>query len=356
MNIERITDTSKPNMGVRKHFFEKVKYICSLLPNNEWSGILFYRVDKSPLNKDFPDITCEDLLLMDVGGATTTEFSINSEVAAYMAENPELIDCQTGLIHSHAGMNVFYSTTDLSTLGENAGEVNHFVSLVVNNKDNYLGAITRKVNGVVDEDHKINYHSFNNEVGTYTKKDTREYTDMQYCIFDVSFNDEEAPLSEACKNYLSDRVESLKKEHKYTHKSGFTIWEDPDASFTDGEFVTPKYQRYIKEEVNVDLACLQLISLSPLVDRFDTTFMASQVTHILTKLNNRFGNLLESEYYTQYLYNFIDTWFDEISLTPYFEDFVGKVIDRLEELGDEPHIKFIAESLRDYLEEYIILK
>lgn len=348
MNIKEITDVNVPSMHVRGNFAQKVKYICSLLPNNEWSGILFYKVDNSPLDKNFPDIICEDLLLMDVGGATATEFTMNTEVAAYMAENPNLIDCQIGLIHSHANMQVFYSGTDLGTLEENGKEVNHFVSVVVNDNNDYLGAITRNVSGLVNENHKINYRSFNNEVGSYTKKDTKEYTEVQYCIFDVNYTDG-VELSQSYKDYLSERVERLKKEHKAPYGKELTLWDDNDDFSTGYRRYTPEHYNRVKKDTNVDLACLQLVTLNPFADQFNTIYLDKYATYLPVKVNNRFPEESE-EFYHQYLSLFVDTWIGEIVNTENPKGFLEAVIGRLQEFNQNFYIKSIVEELTEYID------
>ena len=82
---------------------------------------------------------------MDLGNATFTEFKMNEDVAAYMAQNIELFDCEIGLVHSHHQMSTNPSGTDLNTLREEGNERNCFVSLIVNNAGTYYAAITRKV-------------------------------------------------------------------------------------------------------------------------------------------------------------------------------------------------------------------
>lgn len=44
-------------------------------------------------------ITCEDIYPMDLGTSGWTEFKMSEDVAAYMAENIELFDCDTALVH-----------------------------------------------------------------------------------------------------------------------------------------------------------------------------------------------------------------------------------------------------------------
>lgn len=41
---------------------------------------------------------------MDLGTSGWTEFKMSEDVAAYMAQNIELFDCDMGLVHSHHSM------------------------------------------------------------------------------------------------------------------------------------------------------------------------------------------------------------------------------------------------------------
>lgn len=113
-------------------------------PSTEWSGVLFITHEGSFENNDLV-ITCKDIYPMDLGDATFTEFKMNEDVAAYMADNIELFDCDTALIHSHHQMSTQPSGTDINTLREEGNERNCFVSLIVNNAGTYYAAITRKM-------------------------------------------------------------------------------------------------------------------------------------------------------------------------------------------------------------------
>ena len=77
---------------------QKFRYVCHQLPSVEWSGPLFYKVEGS-----FEDgsltIKCEDIFIMDIGTAAYTEFEESPDIINYMVENPELLDCQIGLVH-----------------------------------------------------------------------------------------------------------------------------------------------------------------------------------------------------------------------------------------------------------------
>lgn len=67
-------------------------------PHTEWSGVLFTTY-KGTFENDDLVITCEDIYPMDLGNAVFTEFKMNEDVAAYMAENIELFNCDFQLVH-----------------------------------------------------------------------------------------------------------------------------------------------------------------------------------------------------------------------------------------------------------------
>ena len=127
---------------------ENVEYIirkfCEKAPDNEWSGTLFYEFEGDFDSPSFK-IICKDFFLMDLGSSAFTEFTEDGTAIDYMVENPELLNCQMGLMHSHDRMATFFSGTDVQTLRTEGSDRNNFVSLIVNNAGSYTAAITRKV-------------------------------------------------------------------------------------------------------------------------------------------------------------------------------------------------------------------
>ena len=87
-----------------------IRDYCALSPNKEWSGILFYQFEGN--FNDGLTLTCKDILLLDQGNATATEFDAsNPEIARHMFLNG-LTGCCIGLIHSHQSFSTFFSGTD----------------------------------------------------------------------------------------------------------------------------------------------------------------------------------------------------------------------------------------------------
>ena len=147
----------------------KIRFTCQKVWNTEWSGTLFFTHEGSFENDDLV-IRCVDIYIMDIGTQAYTEFDMNPDVISYMCENPELLDCQMGLIHSHNNMSTFFSGTDIATLKEEGRDRNNFVSLIVNNAGSYTAAITRRIKSkqVMES---VSYEFF----GDGEKQDTKEY-------------------------------------------------------------------------------------------------------------------------------------------------------------------------------------
>lgn len=145
---------------------------------------------------------------MDIGTQAYTEFDMNPDVIAYMAENPELLDCQMGLIHSHNNMSTFFSGTDTATLKEEGRDRNNFVSLIVNNAGTYTAAITRRVKARQVRE-SISYEFF----GEGKKFDTKDYVsnvdeiEWYYLKIEKEGNDYFLPDIDA-------RLEEIRKQKK----------------------------------------------------------------------------------------------------------------------------------------------
>lgn len=97
-NVNLILRNTKYNLTIPQNVEEKIRFLCNKIHDIEWSGILFFDYKGSFETNDL-EIICKDIYLMDVGISTYTEFDMNPDVISYMAQNQELLDCQSGLIH-----------------------------------------------------------------------------------------------------------------------------------------------------------------------------------------------------------------------------------------------------------------
>jgi hypothetical protein len=114
---------------------DQIYFLCSKIPNDEWSGVLFYNTEGKFGEEGFK-IICEELFPLDIGTSTYTEYETGDpDFIKFMMSNPAILDMKKGHIHSHNRMDTFFSGTDTSELRDNAPNHNIYVSLIVNNRN-----------------------------------------------------------------------------------------------------------------------------------------------------------------------------------------------------------------------------
>jgi hypothetical protein len=133
--LERVqlTDT-KVELIMPERILNQIKYLCRDIAKVEWSGVLFYSMVGSIAKPEELVLTIEDILPMNKGTATYTEYTFDDSVVEYMMDNETMEKgWKMGHIHSHNTMSVFFSGTDWSELEDNAPNHNFYLSLIVNN-------------------------------------------------------------------------------------------------------------------------------------------------------------------------------------------------------------------------------
>lgn len=184
----------------------KIRFLCNNIWDVEWSGILFYTYSGSFENNDLV-ITCKDILPMDIGSSGYTEFFVSPDAATYYVDHPELIECKTGLVHSHGQLSTFFSGTDQSTLQEEGTEKDNFVSLIVNNAGNYTAAITRKV--TCKSTRYITFKDLLGKLITF-KEEVDDTEEIEWFNLDI----EKATENTGDMKELYDRIQSIRESKK----------------------------------------------------------------------------------------------------------------------------------------------
>lgn len=232
----------------------KIRYLCDMFKSTEWSGVLFYTAEGSFEDGSFK-ATCVDLHPMDIGDATFTKFSDSPEIINYELNNNLLDGVYEGLIHSHHNMSAYFSSTDADTLYKEGKEINHFLSLIVNNDGNYVARITRKVLkkrvGVQDLNYteEVVYNTFEDaEVvisPRISKSESQPFTDTDTEIQHYNLNIIK-PANVYEFETISKRLGEIKKEKTKTRPYSYGSDYDADSwlhrSFTNPNRVanTPK--------------------------------------------------------------------------------------------------------------------
>lgn len=372
----------------------KIRFACQKVWSTEWSGTLFFTYEGSFENNDLV-IKCVDIYIMDIGTQAYTEFDMNPDVIAYMCDNPELLDCQMGLIHSHNNMSTFFSGTDTTTLKEEGRDRNNFVSLIVNNAGTYTAAITRRVKRYSRIKDMLVYEFF----GDGEKQDTKEYTqdgieEIEWFYLKIekegenySFPDMDARLEEI----KQAKAEEAKKAQTPTYRGGYkpvianfygtkvgpanlvkkeadklkvvqpTLFDDIDDLPFDDNYSLP-YGQVSFDKVTLKSLVLQLITGSIIISndsKIDITKWAKSMPALYEK---RFGKGEEgmknfkmwADTYVEYL-----TWYvtdEKLEELGFDETEICAICahDMIEELTKLPENDYIKEYI-DALQKYLIL-
>lgn len=371
----------------------KIRFTCQKVWNTEWSGTLFFTHEGSFENNDLV-IRCVDIYIMDIGTQAYTEFDMNPDVISYMCENPELLDCQMGLIHSHNNMSTFFSGTDTATLKEEGRDRNNFVSLIVNNAGTYTAAITRRVKSKQVKE-SVSYEFF----GDGEKQDTKEYVsdadEIEWFYLKIekegenySFPDMAARLEEI-KQAKAEKAEKAKKAQTPTYQGDYkpviansygtkagpanlvkkeankpkvvqpTLFDDADdLPFEEGYDIP--YGQVSFDKVALKSLVLQLITGSIIISNNSKIDISKWAKSMPTLYEKRFGKgkvgmnnfKIWAETYAEYLTWYItDEKLEELGFdnTEICAICAHDMIEELTKLPENDYIKGYIDALQKYL-------
>lgn len=130
----------------------KIQQLCRIISTVEWSGILLYETTGSIQDPKNMVITLKDIILMNKGSHSYTEYSFTEKKRDqsgyedrhidYCEEFEEALTWQIGHVHSHQDMSVFFSGTDMEELEDNSPSHNFYLSLIVNNKMDFMAKVS----------------------------------------------------------------------------------------------------------------------------------------------------------------------------------------------------------------------
>ena len=172
---------------------------------------------------------------MDLGTSGWTEFKMTEDVTAYIADNLDLFDCETGLIHSHHSIGAFFSRQDTKTLNIEGNDTNCFISLIVDTRGTYCAAVTRKMQKkteVVTKSLGTSYEFFGEGEIRTDEDPMSESTKVvdseviEYFMLDVERETVDNPLEYL--DYRFNEIERKKEEAKKPAPTCINI-ETPDV-------------------------------------------------------------------------------------------------------------------------------
>lgn len=351
--------TTSYKFKITKGLQDKIDFLCSKMLNREWSGVLFYRTIGS-MSDNTLELEGVDLYLMDIGSGSYTEFMETPDVVGYIAENPELIECKTGLIHSHHSMKAFLSGTDAETLRTEGIDTNHFLSLIVNNSKEYVAFLTRKVRKISKIQSCISYDSFDGNSYKDTSSDIEEFEEIEYFDLDIEYSNSDYNFAKD----MLDRIKILEVSKCPMTNTVYTQYEHPKQLEFNMPFTKPKSE-YTQDKI------LYSFSKKDKKEDIDTNFADTLIIRLLTGSNivvsnkfeldkwiksmpslykQRFSNIdsfdIWADCYIDYLINDLSVAInrnDEILST-----YVDYIIMRLEELPTNEYLTIYIDTLKLY--------
>lgn len=144
----------------------KIKYLCKTIPKDEWSGILLYKVEGSIKQPKDMVLHLKEIIMMDKGTATYTDYSYNEKKRDnsgyldrhidYTNDKEEALEWKIGQIHSHNTMRVFFSPVDMAELHDNSPSHNYYLSFIVNNYMDMIAKVAyiAEVDTTIEADYK----------------------------------------------------------------------------------------------------------------------------------------------------------------------------------------------------------
>lgn len=266
---------------------KKIRVLCNKFPSTEWSGQLFYTYTGS-LDKEDLAFVAEDLLFMDTGDTTTTEFYLDEgNAAAYIADH-ELWNCQVGLIHSHHSMATFFSGQDISMLKQEGANRNHFLSLIVNNAGIYSAKLTSRE--IVEQQtiyvskgksfNDVGYEQKEESSQTYTTVSTYDLTIIKETA-DCDDYEELMGIIEECNKRKTERKEREKKEREsFAHSARNAITNSDFDLIPRTNYSKPDIQQRLEFEEDEQLLFdSDSIPTAPLTDD-EVAFFCNQIIRL----------------------------------------------------------------------------
>lgn len=219
----------------------KIRHLCTMVHDVEWSGVLFYTVEGSLDDGTFK-ATCVDICVMDIGTGGFTNFKDTPDIIDYRITHGLLKPgVYEGLIHSHNNMSAFFSGTDTNTLLKEGSDLNHFLSLIVCNAGQYVARITRKLRRKIKAEYHITYtesldYNTFEDVNIVIDKDIQKHdtkveektdTCIEYFEMNINKAEVEEPFQE-----INERLAEIKRsKYKTASSSNFGSFPRYDTPY-----------------------------------------------------------------------------------------------------------------------------
>lgn len=311
-----------------QNVLNQVKFLCQKIWEVEWSGILFYDIEGEFGSKDFK-ITLQHIFPMNKGTQTYTEFETDGDYIEFLMDNPQFLQSQRALIHSHNNMSVFFSDTDMSEIKDNSEFYNYYLSLIVNNKEDMCAKIAFRGKNKEEIKRNISFKGTNGVLQTKTIS-TEVEKDVIFLYNCQIIKPTEVLVDEEYSKRVVKVIEKAKKlEEESKIKSYKSLYPQQKSLFEEETIDYNKaYGKLYNVHSDVEEFTASLLSL----DALNT----DSVEDVLKSLKKKFGNKLSEKNETE-IEIFVKTICENFNRMyhTYFDDTEELVLtDTLEQICD----------------------
>lgn len=273
-------------------------------------------------------------------------------------------------------MTTFFSATDLNTLLEEGKDVNHFVSLIVNNAGKYTAAVTRHIKSNSEGVEHCTYNSWNNKE---TKFDVNFLHNDEYVeYFNLAINKEEddtdvdivARFNEIkeekdkatyiptgkdtslwpSSKYWYDKDDYKKNDKLYDQHDLFDyVNPDDDVPYYKGSDIQEEF-----DEETIDCYVKQILGCSMFIGKNNKLTVEDVAANVYSLYPKRFKCMKDFDDYAMGVVDFFmyNADYDEINATnddEHVSMLAHQIVERLESLNvDNVYIDKWIELFKEY--------
>ena len=343
----------KATLIISEKLKKDIDYLHLKCSGLEWSGILLYNIEKGTISK--PNdliIKAERLFLMDIGTSASTEYDYDESLLDMWEQIPDSENMKMGHIHTHHGMGIYFSVTDMDELHDNAPNHNYYLSLIVG----YKPGETYKAKIAINSKKEGGRMSYSDSKGKnrWIKMPNEEILLTIDC--EVLYEEEDCHdinLFNRHKEILKIKKEKELKNNALFHNSfGHNRFSTPMFNHSKGKIGFTKSTREVNSS-NLDLSSSNIVSLVTKIITCDLTYEDT-----LLKAIEAQEKLSEAELELYYeiigdkFEEYAELFFADILTNDDLINILNKSIYVLNTFIDRPIIEKVSDILSEKILEY----
>jgi hypothetical protein len=257
---------------INQQIADAISYLCKRIPNVEWMGYVLFSTNKKEVGDNNFEATIHKLLLTSIQDKTYVSYNVDSYSEAVLQRHYDSLteeeyevqsEWEVGLIHSHNTMSVFFSGEDDIELFRTAKMKNYYLSLIVNNANDYEAAIGICRESSVEVEFTHNYFNNVRNIFKPVKKKVVDTLKLKYPMtivrnfVDVSYPEYDARIAECLevrKQIVANKAAKSQQKSiptsKYPSMSGKYANDQYNYIYSEDDYYYDEYDlRYTKKNI-----------------------------------------------------------------------------------------------------------